>query len=237
MRIDKLLSNISIGTRSEIKKLIKQKQIKINGELIKNGRAQLDPDTAQVTVADHPVAIQLTKYLMLNKPQNVISATEDASQRTVLDLVTSQDNVKGLIPVGRIDKDTTGLLLWTNDGQLAHRLLAPHKHIIKTYRATIDGIVTDETVIRFKTGVQLKDGTLCKPATLKIISTSEKDNQSKVEITITEGKYHQIKRMCAACKMHVATMTRISMGPLKLDPSLKQGKYRPLFENEIQDLL
>ncbi|HJD08780.1 MAG TPA: rRNA pseudouridine synthase [Candidatus Ligilactobacillus faecavium] len=237
MRIDKLLSNLGIGTRSEIKKMIKQKQIKINGELVKNGKDQLDPDAAQVTVNDQPVAIQLTKYLMLNKPQNVITATEDASQQTVLDLIAKKDRVKGLAPVGRLDKDTTGLLLLTNDGQLAHRLLAPHKHVDKTYQATIDGIVNNDTIVRFKAGIQLKDGTACKPATLKIISTVEKDHQSKVEITITEGKYHQIKRMFAACGMHVAALSRIAMGPLKLDSSLKPGQSRPLSENEIQSLL
>ena len=237
MRIDKLLSNLGIGTRSEIKKMIKQKQIKINGELVKNGKDQLDPDSAQVTINDQPVEIQLTKYLMLNKPQNVITATEDASQRTVLDLIAPDDLVKGLAPVGRLDKDTTGLLLLTNDGQLAHRLLAPHKHVAKTYQATIDGIVNDDTVVRFKAGVRLKDGTLCKPATLKIISVVEKDNQSEVEITITEGKYHQVKRMFAACGTHVATLNRIAMGPLNLDQALDPGQYRPLSENEIQALL
>ena len=237
MRIDKLLSNLGIGTRSEIKKMIKQKQIKINGELVKNGKNQLDPDSAQVTINDQPVAIQLTKYLMLNKPQNVITATEDASQRTVLDLIAKNDRVKRLAPVGRLDKDTTGLLLLTNDGQLSHRLLAPQKHVAKTYQATIDGIVNDDTIARFKAGIQLKDGTFCKPATLKVISVVEKDNQSEIEVTITEGKYHQIKRMFAACGLHVATLNRISMGPLKLDPSLKPGQYRSLSENEIQTLL
>lgn len=237
MRIDKLLNNLGIGTRSEIKKMIKQKQIKINGELVKNGKDQLDPDAAQVTVNDQPIAIQLTKYLMLNKPQNVITATEDASQQTVLDLIAKNDRVKGLAPVGRLDKDTTGLLLLTNDGQLAHRLLAPHKHVAKTYQATIDGIVNNDTIVRFKAGIQLKDGTLCKPADLKIISTSEDEKQSQIEITITEGKYHQIKRMFAACGMHVAALNRIAMGPLKLDSSLKPGQSRPLSENEIQSLL
>ena len=237
MRIDKLLSNLGIGTRSEIKKMIKQKQIKINGELVKNGKDQLDPDAAQVTVNDQPVAIQLTKYLMLNKPQNVITATEDASQQTVLDLIAKNDRVKGLAPVGRLDKDTTGLLSLTNDGQLVHRLLAPHKHVAKTYQATIDGLVTSETVDKFKNGIKLKDGTLCKPADLKIISTSEDEKQSQIEITITEGKYHQIKRMFAACGMHVAALNRIAMGPLKLDSSLKSGQSRPLSENEIQSLL
>ena len=217
--------------------MIKQKQIKINGELVKNGKDQLDPDAAQVTVNDQPVAIQLTKYLMLNKPQNVITATEDASQQTVLDLIAKNDRVKGLAPVGRLDKDTTGLLLLTNDGQLAHRLLAPHKHVAKTYQATIDGIVNNDTIVRFKAGIQLKDGTLCKSADLKIISTSEDEKQSQIEITITEGKYHQIKRMFAACGMHVAALNRIAMGPLKLDSSLKPGQSRPLSENEIQSLL
>lgn len=236
MRIDKLLSNLGIGTRSKIKKMIKQKQIKINGELVKNGKDQLEPDTAQVTIDGHPIATQLTKYFMLNKPQNVITATKDATQRTVLDLIAPEDIVKGLAPVGRLDKDTTGLLLLTNDGQLAHQLLAPHKHVAKTYQATLDGIATGDTITRFNAGIQLKNGTLCKPAALNIISTSEKDDQSTVEVTITEGKYHQIKRMFAACELHVATLTRISMGPLKLDSTLNQGQYRPLTNNELQQL-
>lgn len=237
MRIDKLLSNLGIGTRSEIKKMIKQKQIKVNGKLVKNGKDQIDPDSTQVTVNECPIEVQLTKYLMLNKPQNVITATKDASQQTVLDLIAPEDIVKDLAPVGRLDKDTTGLLLLTNNGQLAHQLLAPHKHVAKTYQATIDGIVTNDTVAQFKKGVRLKDGALCSPAELKIISTSKKADQSKVEITITEGKYHQIKRMFAACELHVATLTRISMGPLKLDLALKKGQYRPLTNNELQQLI
>lgn len=237
MRIDKLLSNLGIGTRSEIKKLIKQKQVKINDNLVKNGKEQVDPEVDKITVNDQSVSRQLTRYYMLNKPQNVITATTDASQRTVLDLIDKADLVKDLAPVGRLDKDTTGLLLLTNDGQLSHRLLAPHKHVNKTYQATIDGIVTEETVNEFKDGIKLKDGTLCKPADLKIISTSEDENQSKIEITITEGKYHQIKRMFAACGMHVATLKRISMGPLTLDPSLDEGQYRPFSDKEIQTLL
>lgn len=237
MRIDKLLSNLGIGTRSEIKKLIKQKQVKINNNLVKNGKEQVDPEIDKITVNDQNVSGQLSRYYMLNKPQNVITATTDASQRTVLDLIDKTDLVKDLAPVGRLDKDTTGLLLLTNDGQLAHRLLAPHKHVDKTYQATIDGIVTSETVNEFKDGIKLKDGTLCKPADLKIISTLEDKNQSKIEITITEGKYHQIKRMFAACGMHVATLKRISMGPLTLDASLDEGQYRPLSDTEIQTLL
>lgn len=237
MRIDKLLSNLGIGTRSEIKKLIKQKQVKINNNLVKNGKEQVDPEIDKITVNDQNVSGQLSRYYMLNKPQNVITATTDASQRTVLDLIDKTDLVKDLAPVGRLDKDTTGLLLLTNDGQLAHRLLAPHKHVDKTYQATIDGIVTSETVNEFKDGIKLKDGTLYKPADLKIISTLEDKNQSKIEITITEGKYHQIKRMFAACGMHVATLKRISMGPLTLDASLDEGQYRPLSDTEIQTLL
>ena len=236
MRIDKLLSNLGIGTRSEIKKMIKQKQIKINGELVKNGKNQLDPDSAQVTINDQPVAIQLTKYLMLNKPQNVITATEDASQQTVLDLIAPNDLVKGLAPVGRLDKDTTGLLLLTNDGQLAHRLLTPHKHVAKTYRATIDGIVNDDTITRFKAGIRLKDGTLCKPTTLKIISAVEKDNQSKVEITITEGKYHQIKRMFQAICNRIVSLERISFAGITLDPSLPRGGFRSLTSAETKKI-
>lgn len=237
MRIDKLLSNLNFGSRSEIKKLIKQKQIKLNHKIVKNGKEQVDPGKDHLFIDNRPIDIQLNKYLMLNKPQNVITATMDASRQTVLELISMNDRVKNLAPVGRLDKDTTGLLLLTNNGKLAHSLLSPRHHIKKTYHALVSGNVTLSTIKHFKGGIQLKDGTECKPAVLKIIETIPQKNQSRVAITITEGKYHQIKRMFAACGMHVETLKRVTMGPLVLDPMLAEGQYRSLNEIEIQKLL
>lgn len=237
MRIDKLLSNLNFGSRSEIKKLIKQKQVKLNDTIVKNGKMQIDPSKDLIFINDHQISIQLNKYLMLNKPKNVITATNDASQKTVLDLISMDDYIKNLAPVGRLDKDTTGLLLLTNNGKLAHSLLSPHHHIAKTYRALISGHVTSSTIKHFENGIQLKDGTRCKPAILKIIKNIPSKNQSQIAITITEGKYHQIKRMFAACDMHVETLKRIAMGPLKLDSKLAEGQYRQLNKTEIQQLL
>lgn len=237
MRIDKLLSNLNFGSRSEIKKLIKQKKVTLNDTIVTNGKQQIDPNKDHLSVNEQQINIQLDKYLMLNKPQDVITATVDSSQQTVLDLIKTNDRVKNLAPVGRLDKDTTGLILLTNNGKLAHRLLSPQNHVDKTYQALISGNVTSTTVNQFKLGIQLKDGTKCKPANLKITKTFPKDNKSYVEITITEGKYHQIKRMFAACGMHVKTLKRISMGPLLLDPNLAIGQYRPLNQFEIKQIL
>lgn len=236
MRIDKFLSNANFGSRSEIKKLIKQKAVKINDTIVKNGKEQINPSTDVLRVHDQKINLEVTKYLMLYKPQGVITATFDEQQQTVLDLIAPADRIKKLAPVGRLDKDTTGLLLLTNDGQLAHQLLAPKKHVSKTYQAKISGIVTSNTVDAFKAGIVLKDKTHCQPAILKIIQVDEKLQQSFIEVTITEGKYHQVKRMFAACNMKVLTLKRISMGNLTLDPQLKPGEYRLLSPTEINRL-
>ena len=237
MRLDKFLSNMNIGSRSDVKKLIKQKVVKLNNKVITNGKIQLDPAKDQVSLNNKIITYEPYKYLMLNKPQGVISATTDPSQKTVLDLIVPENQIKNLAPVGRLDKDTTGLLLLTNNGTLTHQLLAPQKHIAKTYSALISGIPTTKIIRLFKNGIDLKDGTQCKPALLKIIKSDPLKNRSQIQITITEGKYHQVKRMFAACNMKVLTLKRLSMGTLKLDPHLKEGNYRALTTTEKNDLL
>ena len=233
MRIDKYLSNANLGSRSEIKKLIKDKRVRLNGQIVKNGKENLDINHDIVEVNQHKIELFENVYLMLNKPQGVITATTDSSQKTVLDLIQPQDRFKGLSPVGRLDKDTTGLLILTTDGQLNHNLLAPNKHITKIYSATIQGIVTDKEINRFEQGLVLKNGTTFKPAKLEVGSIDTDQNQSQITVSISEGKYHQIKRMFKACGMTVLTLERLQMGPLKLDSTLKPGKYRKLSPNEL----
>lgn len=233
MRIDKYLSNANLGSRSEIKKLIKDKRVRLNGQIVKNGKENLDINHDIVEVNQHKIELFENVYLMLNKPQGVITATTDSSQKTVLDLIQPQDRFKGLSPVGRLDKDTTGLLILTTDGQLNHNLLAPNKHAAKIYSATIQGIVTEKEINRFEQGLVLKDGTTFKPAKLEVGSIDTDQNQSQITISISEGKYHQIKRMFKACGMTVLTLKRLQMGPLKLDSTLKPGEYRKLSSNEL----
>ena len=172
---------------------------------------------------------------MLNKPEGYVSATNDNLHKTVIDLL-SGENTRDLFPVGRLDIDTVGLLLITNDGALSHDLLSPAKHVAKTYEAILDGIVTDEDITMFKTGVDIGEEKLCKPATLKVVDIDENKGHSRVYITITEGKFHQIKRMANAIGMDVLFLKRLSMGSLVLDPALSPGEYRRLTEDELNSL-
>lgn len=173
---------------------------------------------------------------MLNKPKDVITATEDSVQKTVLDLIDKKDRIKGLFPVGRLDKDTTGLVLLTNDGALAHNLLAPKKHVEKVYEAKIEGIVTEAEVELFSKPIELKNGEVTKPSRLVVRKVDEDAGISEIEITISEGKYHQIKRMFASTGMHVLELKRLKMGSLELDDRLDPGKYRALTQTEIEEL-
>lgn len=233
VRIDKMLSNTGFGSRKEVKKLLKTGDVKINGTIVKDPQTHLLPDSDQVTVHGELVAYKEYIYLMMNKPNGVISATEDANDGTVIDLLEMEDLIYQPFPVGRLDKDTVGFLLLTNDGQLAHRLLSPKKHVPKTYYAKIEGHVSEEDVNTFKNGVTLDDGYRTKPASLTIISSGP---QSEIELTITEGKFHQVKRMFAAVDKRVTFLMRIKMGSLPLDESLKPGEYRELSEEEINAL-
>ncbi|EAD8932566.1 pseudouridine synthase [Listeria monocytogenes] len=227
MRLDKLLSHTGFGSRKEVKPLLKSGAVVVNGTIQKDSKTQVNPDKDQITVHGTPVVYQEFVYFMLHKPQNVVSATEDNVSETVIDLLAQEDTLTDPFPVGRLDKDTEGLLIITNDGSLAHNLLSPKKHIDKTYYAKIDGDVTAEDVEAFAAGIELDDGYTCKPARLEIITPNE------IKVTIQEGKFHQVKRMFAARGKSVSYLKRISMGNLQLDESLALGEYRPLTEAEL----
>ncbi|HAA4423599.1 TPA_asm: 16S rRNA pseudouridine(516) synthase [Listeria monocytogenes] len=227
MRLDKLLSHIGFGSRKEVKPLLKSGAVVVNGTIQKDSKTQVNPDKDQITVHGTPVVYQEFVYFMLHKPQNVVSATEDNVSETVIDLLAQEDTLTDPFPVGRLDKDTEGLLIITNDGTLAHNLLSPKKHIDKTYYAKIDGDVTAADVEAFAAGIELDDGYTCKPASLEIITPNE------INVTIQEGKFHQVKRMFAARGKTVSYLKRISMGNLQLDESLELGEYRPLTEAEL----
>ncbi|MDT0091510.1 pseudouridine synthase [Listeria marthii] len=227
MRLDKLLSHTGFGSRREVKPLLKSGAVVVNGTIQKDSKTQVNPDKDQVTVHGTPVVYQEFVYFMLHKPQNVVSATEDNVSETVIDLLAQEDTFTDPFPVGRLDKDTEGLLIITNDGTLAHNLLSPKKHIDKTYYAKIDGDVTATDVEAFAAGIELDDGYTCKPARLEIITPNE------IKVTIQEGKFHQVKRMFAARGKTVSYLKRISMGNLQLDESLELGEYRPLTETEL----
>ncbi|MBC1956483.1 rRNA pseudouridine synthase [Listeria welshimeri] len=227
MRLDKLLSHTGFGSRKEVKPLLKSGAVVVNGTIQKDSKMQVNPDKDEITVQGTPVVYQEFVYFMLHKPQNVVSATEDNVSETVIDLLAQEDTLTNPFPVGRLDKDTEGLLIITNDGTLAHNLLSPKKHIDKTYYAKIDGEVLLEDVKAFAEGIALDDGYICKPARLEII------NPNEIKVTIQEGKFHQVKRMFAARGKTVSYLKRISMGQLQLDESLELGEYRPLTETEL----
>lgn len=233
MRLDKLLSNMGYGSRKEMKKLLKFGLVTVNGQVIKDGKVQVDPNQDKVLCQGDEVEYKEYVYFMMNKPKGVLSATEDARDKTVLDLLQGKDQGFSPFPVGRLDKDTEGLLILTNDGKLAHELLSPKKHVPKTYYADIDGVVTEEDQIAFKKGVSLDDGYVTLPAKLKIVESA---SQSKIELTIFEGKFHQVKRMFLSQGKKVLYLKRLSMGKVSLDPRLKLGEYRQLTEDELEHL-
>ncbi|MEH7379611.1 pseudouridine synthase [Bacillus sp. JJ1533] len=233
MRIDKLLANRGFGSRKEVKSLLKSGAVQLNGVPVKDSSKHVKVDSDTVTVHGEVVEYKEFIYLMLNKPQGVISATEDNLHDTVLDLLEMEDTVYKPFPVGRLDKDTEGLLLLTNDGQLAHQLLSPRKHVPKTYLAIIEGEVTEEDVEAFRNGVTLDDGYETMPAVLTIISSGLR---SEIEVVIEEGKFHQVKRMFEAVGKRVVYLKRIKMGPLPLDETLELGEYRELTDQEVMRL-
>lgn len=229
MRLDKFLSTHGFGTRKEVKLLVKRGAVKINDILVKKADIKLVPDKDTVTVYDEAVTYEPFVYIMLNKPAGYISSTKDYKDETVLELIDGFDHYD-LHPVGRLDKDTEGLLILTNDGQFSHDVLSPKKHVNKTYYARVEGYVTDETVALFKAGVTLDDGYEAMPAELQIVSAGD---ISEIELIIQEGKFHQVKRMFKAVGMTVIYLKRIQMGGLPLDESLKPGAYRKLTLEEI----
>ncbi len=235
MRLDKFLVDCGVGSRTEVKKILKNKQVTVNGQVETSPKCQIDEKADQVAVFGQLLNHETFVYYLLNKPKGVISATEDDRHRTVLDLLDDIARNKEVFPVGRLDSDTHGLLLLTNNGQLAHAMLSPKKHVDKCYRARIEGIMNQSDVERFAAGIELKDFT-CQPAELTILSVDEASQTSLVEITIREGKFHQVKRMVAACGKEVVDLQRLSMGPLLLDPDLALGDYRRLTEEELKKL-
>ncbi|MCM3130248.1 pseudouridine synthase [Paenibacillus provencensis] len=239
LRIDKILSHMGYGTRSEIKKAVKNGYVTVDGKTIKDSGMQVDPDRDIVEIDGEVVKYREYIYLMLHKPPGVISATEDLREETVIDLLDEEYVIFQPFPVGRLDKDTEGLLLLTNDGQLAHNLLSPRKHVPKTYEAKVLGRIGDKEITVFQQGVTLDDGYVTKPAELIVISEERTDMGiiSNVQVTIHEGKFHQVKRMFEAVGSKVLYLKRISMGSLALDPELPMGSYRELTEEELNSLI
>ena len=233
-RLDKVLSNLGYGSRKEIKQAIKKGLIEVNGELVKDNGMQIDPETDKIVVNGEEIFYRKYIYLMMNKPDGVVSATVDNRDETVIDLLEVEHQVFNPFPVGRLDKDTVGLLLLTNDGELNHRLISPKWKVDKVYYAKIDKKVTEDDVKKFKNGITLDDGYVCKEAKLEILEATEEG--SEVMITIQEGKYHQVKRMFEAVGKNVVYLQRVEFGTLKLDEDLEEGEYRELTEEEINIL-
>lgn len=236
MRIDKLLAHSGLGTRKEVKKLLKKKLVTVNGEIVVDPKTHVEPEEDDVKINGTAVSYQEFVYYMMNKPQGVISATEDPMHDTVIDLLEPQDSIQEPFPAGRLDIDTEGLLLLTNDGTLAHRLLSPRRKVGKKYLASIDGIVTKADIDTFKSGITLDDGYQTMPAELTILEVNEEQNTSKIALIIQEGKFHQVKRMFEAAGKEVTYLKRVTIGPLQLDPQLSLGEYRPLTEEEVSQL-
>ena len=231
MRVDKLLSNVGVASRAELKKYCKQGLISVNGKVINNPGVQVDSESDDIRFNGEKIVYREFVYIMLNKPDGYISATFDKYDPIVLDLIDQSYLVFEPFPVGRLDKDTEGLLVLTNDGQLAHRVLSPKKHVPKTYYAKIQGKVTEEDILAFEKGVILDDGYETMPSQLKILKS---DDMSEIELTIHEGKFHQVKRMFERVGKKVVYLKRLSMGKLKLDESLGLGEYRELTEEEVK---
>lgn len=235
MRLDKYLADMGEGTRQEVKKYIRRGSVTVNGELVRSPERKVD-ERDQVCLDGRKVSYAAKEYFMLNKPAGVVSATEDKRDRTVLDLIQYKKR-KDLFPVGRLDKDTEGLLLITNDGALSHRLLSPRHHVDKTYYVEVQGHVTEENRAAFQRGVNIgteEEPLVTMPARLEILEAGQ--SLSRVRLTIREGKFHQVKRMFLSQGMEVTYLKRESMGSLRLDDSLAPGEYRPLTEHEIKRL-
>ena len=232
-RLDKIIASQGKHSRSEVRKLVRDGRITVNGAVVKKSDVKVN-ETDEITVDGVGICYRKHIYIMLNKPQGVISATEDRTQKTVLDLVPPELYRNGLFPAGRLDGDTTGFVLLTDDGDFAHRILSPKNHIMKTYHATLRDPLSEEDIERFKTGLTLGDGTVCLEAHVRVISEGE---ETVAEIKICEGKYHQVKRMFASIGNKVLRLRRVKMGALALDETLAEGECRELEAHEVEKLL
>lgn len=230
-RLDKLLSDSGRFTRSEARALIRGGHVTVGGAVVKKPEEKYDAETAQVRVDGETITCTAFRYLMLYKPAGVLSATEDPRQRTVLDLLPAELRKLRLFPVGRLDKDTTGLLLLTNDGDFAHRVISPKKHVPKVYLAALDGPLTSDDVAAFEDGILLDDGTKLLPAYL------DRPEPNVGRVTVYEGKYHQVKRMFAARGKLVTHLHREAIGALRLDEALEAGEFRELRPDEVKAVL
>lgn len=231
-RIDKVLGNMGYGTRKEIKAFIKNKFVTVDGEVIKDSSFKVDPENCDIVIDGEKVNYRKFIYLLMNKPDGVISATFDNYDKTVIDLLDAEYQVYKPFSVGRLDKDTVGLLIITNDGVLNHKLISPKYHVDKVYYAHIDKEVNEKDIDEFKEGIILDDGYKCLPAKLDIIEAGEEG--SKVYVTIHEGKFHQVKRMFESLGKKVIYLKRVKFGKIQLDESLNEGEYRELTESEIE---
>ena len=230
-RLDKLLASTGHWSRREVKDLVRQGRVLADGRPAARPEDKFDPERVRLSVDGREVDCAPFVYLMLHKPAGLLSATEDRNQKTVLDLLPEHLRRRGLFPVWRLDKDTEGLLLMTNDGPLAHRLLAPKRHVDKVYYVEVDGILDQQDVEAVSQGIVLRDGYQCLPGKLELL-----EGNTSAYITIREGKYHQIKRMMAARGKPVSYLKRIRFGPLQLDPQLDKGGWRALTQEELQEL-
>ena len=228
MRLDKLLSRLGVSSRSGCKEILRAGRVAVNGEMIRSGAFDV-PDDARVTLDGHALDCRMERHLMMNKPAGVLTAREDARQQTVMDLLPPVYASLGCMPVGRLDKDTTGLLLLTTDGELAHRLISPARHVDKVYEAQVEGTLEQADMEAFDAGIPLGDFTAL-PARLEILASD------RGRVTVQEGKFHQVKRMFQAVGKPVKRLHRLSFGPLKLDEALQPGEYRELKEEETAAL-
>ena len=229
-RLDKIIASQGKYSRSEVKKLVKAGLVTVNGSVVKSSDIKCDVGTDEIIVDGVSLNYKKHIYIMLNKPKGVISATEDPTQKTVIDLVPAELKRAGLFPAGRLDGDTTGFVLITDDGDFAHRILSPKNHIMKTYHATLKKPLTDEDIVKFKKGLTLGDGTKCLEAHVRMLP----DKECTAEVIICEGKYHQVKRMFASLGNKVIELRRVKMGELSLDENLSQGECRELTAEELE---
>ncbi len=233
MRLDKFISNMGVGTRTEVKKMILKGKVLVNDETIKKIGFSINPDADEISVDGEIITYQKQLYIVMNKPVDVISATDDYRHETVIDLVRETYGNRKLFPVGRLDIDTEGMIFITDDGAWSHDLMNPKKHVGKKYYAKVDGKVTEKHVKLFKSGLTLEDETVIRPSILEILVS---DDLSEIELTLEEGKYHQVKRMFEHVDMEVVYLKRFQIGGLKLDEDIALGDYRELTEEELEKI-
>lgn len=233
MRLDRLLTTLAVGSRSQVKTMLRAGRVTVNGQVVRSADAHVQPGD-RLTLDQQPLDAHTTRHVLLNKPCGVLTAARDPRQPTVLDLLPPAYRACGCMPVGRLDKDTSGLLLLTTDGELAHRLLSPKRHVWKCYEATVDGPLNAQDAAAFAAGLELSDFTAL-PAELEILRSSPQE--AVAQVRVWEGKFHQVRRMFAARGRTVTALRRLSLGPLTLDASLQPGEYRELTAQELTELL